>query len=76
MPGQKIIRLTKKGSNPSVPDAGFRRFQPCYPFPPRLFAEWKKEGKGKVSPGPFWLRRLPFCRGNERTGLIDQRNWR
>ncbi|MCX5912945.1 MAG: hypothetical protein NTV04_13560, partial [Deltaproteobacteria bacterium] len=37
MPGQKSIRLAKKGGDPSFPDAGFRRFSPGIPFPPRLF---------------------------------------
>jgi len=43
MPGQKSIRLAKKGGGFSFPDAGFRRFSPAIPLPPRLFAEKKKE---------------------------------
>jgi hypothetical protein len=35
MPGQKSIRLAKKGGIPSFLNAGFRR------LPPRLFAETK-----------------------------------
>jgi hypothetical protein len=31
---------------------------------------------GKVSPGPFYLRRLLSCPGNKETGLNDQLNWR
>jgi len=42
MPGQKSIRLAKKGGGFSFPDAGFRRFSPAIPLPPRLFAETKK----------------------------------
>jgi len=42
MPGQKIIRLAKKGGGPSFPKAGFRRFSPVPPLPPPLFAEAKK----------------------------------
>jgi len=34
MPGQKGIRLAKKGCGPSFPDAGFRRLQPSHLFPP------------------------------------------
>jgi len=42
MPGQKIIRLAKKGGSSSFLNAGFRRFSPVIPLPPRLFAETKK----------------------------------
>ena len=71
LPGQKSIRLAKKGGDPSFPDAGFRRFSPGIPFPPRLFAERKKEEMGKFDPGPFCLRRLLFCPGNDKIGVID-----
>jgi len=31
-----------------------------------------EEGEApKVSPGPFWLRRLLSCPGNKKTGLND-----
>jgi len=39
MPGQKSIRLAKKGGDSSFPDAGFRSFGTAMPQPPRLFAE-------------------------------------
>ena len=39
LPRQEGMRLAKKGSFPSVPNAGFCRFQIGHPFPPRLFAE-------------------------------------
>jgi hypothetical protein len=39
MPGQKSIRLAKKGGGSSFPNAGFRRFSPAMPQAPRLFAE-------------------------------------
>jgi hypothetical protein len=42
MPGQKIIRLAKKGGGSSFLKAGFRRFSPVIPLPPRLFAETKR----------------------------------
>mgnify|MGYP007088156490 CR=1 FL=1 len=32
--GQKKIRHAKKGGDSSLPKAGFRRYQPCDPFPP------------------------------------------
>jgi len=38
MPGQKNMRLAKKGSGSSFLNAGFRRFSPAIP-PPHLFAE-------------------------------------
>jgi len=34
LPGQKSIRLAKKGRGPSWPKAGFRRYQRGDPFPP------------------------------------------
>ncbi|MBP1720134.1 MAG: hypothetical protein H6Q43_3572 [Deltaproteobacteria bacterium] len=34
LPGQKSIRLAKKGRSSSLPKAGFRRYQPSNPFPP------------------------------------------
>jgi hypothetical protein len=42
MPEQKIIRLAKKGGGSSFLNAGFRRFSPVIPLPPRLFAETKR----------------------------------
>jgi hypothetical protein len=42
LPGQKSIRLAKKGGGSSFPNAGFRRFSPVIPLPPRLFAETRK----------------------------------
>ena len=71
MPGQKSIRLGKKGGGSSLPKAGFRRYQPGGPSPPRLIAERRQDGHRKVTPGPFYLRRLLFCPGNEKVGAID-----
>ena len=35
-----------------------------------------EEGEAqKVSPGPFWLRRLLSCPGNKKTGLNDQQKF-
>jgi len=44
MPGQKNIRLAKKGGDSSFLIAGFRPSSPGIPYPPRLFAE-SKQGK-------------------------------
>jgi hypothetical protein len=35
MPGQKSIRLAKKGGRSPFPEAGFRRFSSAIPLPPR-----------------------------------------
>jgi len=45
MSGEKSIRLAKKGSEPSVPNAGFRRFQPGHPFSPASLSGKQAEGK-------------------------------
>jgi hypothetical protein len=77
MPGQKSIRLAKKGGDPSLPKEGFRRFQPSHPFPPAsLCGEEAGENWEGLIPAPFCLRRLLFCPGNEKNGLIDKRIWR
>ena len=76
MPGQKSIRLAKKGGGPSWPYAGFCRFSHAIPLPRVSLRRERGGEKGRFDPGPFWLRRLPFCPGNNVTGLIDQLNWR
>jgi hypothetical protein len=43
--GQTSIRLAKKGGGSPFPVAGFRRFRPSIPLPPRLFAETKMAGR-------------------------------
>jgi hypothetical protein len=53
MPGQENIRLAKKGGALSLPEAGFRRFRPAIPFPPRLFAEKKRGGLKRFLPALF-----------------------
>ena len=53
MPRQKNIRLTKKGGESSFPDAGFRRFSPAIPLPPRLFAETRRGALGRFLPALF-----------------------
>ena len=76
MPGQKSIRLAKKGGNSPFPDAGFCRFTTGIPLSPRLFAEMKRGEPGKGTPGPFCLRRLLSCPGNKQMGLNDPLNGR
>ena len=53
LPGQKSIRLAKKGGGSSFPDAGFRRFRPVTPLPPRLFAETKRGEIRRFLPALF-----------------------
>src|SRR4030042_4930377 len=44
---------------------------------PRVSLRKGRRGKmGRFDPGPFCLRRLLFCPGNEKMGVIDQLNWR
>jgi hypothetical protein len=53
MPGQKIIRLAKKGGGSSFLKAGFRRFSPVIPLPPRLFAETREGEFRRFLPALF-----------------------
>jgi len=53
MPGQKSIRLAKKGIDPSFPGAGFRRFILGIPLLPRFFAETKRGEPGRFLPALF-----------------------
>jgi len=78
MPGQKSIRLAKKGGGSSFPNAGFCALLPSYPFSPAsLCGKEVRRKMGRFDPGPFCLRRLLFCPGNEKMGVIDQlKNWR
>jgi len=76
LPGQKSIRLAKKVGIPLCPRRTSAVISPAIPFPPRLFAERRVDGNRKVAPGPFCLRRLLFCPGNEKTGFNDPLNWR
>jgi len=45
LPGQKSIRLAKKGGGPSFPDAGFCALLPSYPFPPASLCGREEGGK-------------------------------
>jgi hypothetical protein len=53
MPGQKSIGLAKKDGNSNFLWAGFRRFLPAIPWPPRLFAETKREERKRFLPALF-----------------------
>jgi len=48
MPGQKSIRLAKKGGGPSFPNAGFCALLSSYPFPPASLCGKEEGGNGKV----------------------------
>jgi hypothetical protein len=55
-PGKKAFpafRGTKKGGGSSFPNAGFRRFSPVIPLPPRLFAETKERRLKRFLPALF-----------------------
>jgi hypothetical protein len=64
MPGQKSIRLAKKGGGSSYPNAGFRRFSPAIPLPPRLFAETKRGNLEGIS-RPFLASAPAFLPGQQ-----------
>ena len=64
MPGQKSIRLAKKGGGSSFLHAGFRRFSPAIPLPPRLFAETKRGDLGGIS-RPFLASAPAFLPGQQ-----------
>ena len=50
MPGQKSIRLAKKGGGSYLLKAGFRRFQPGHPIPPASLCgkEVGERGEGLI----------------------------
>ena len=73
-PGKRAFALPKKAGVPLCQRRVPAVISPAIPFPPRLFAERKQDGHGKITPGPFCLRRLLFCPGNERTAQNDQLN--
>jgi hypothetical protein len=75
-PGKRTFTSPKKAVDPRFPMRASNVFSQAIPFSPHLFAETKMEELGKSDPDPFRLRRLPFCPGNEKVGLIDQQKWR
>jgi hypothetical protein len=66
MPWQKSIRLAKKGGGSSFPDAGFRRFSPAIPLPPRLFAETKRGEIRRFLPALFGFCACFFARATKK----------
>jgi hypothetical protein len=66
LPGQKSIRLAKKGGGSSFPEAGFRRFRPAIPWPPRLFAETKRREQRKPLPALFGFGACFFARATRK----------
>ena len=67
MPGQKSIRLAKKGGDPSLPGTGFRRFSPGIPYPPRHFAV-QREGNLEGFSRPFLASGPAFFPGKQEDG--------
>ena len=77
MPGQKGIRLAKKGGDSSISRCGLLRFVAELSLSPRVsFRKEREKEDGKLYPGRFCLRRLPSCPGNDKTVLIQQEIWR
>jgi len=68
VPGQKSMRLSKKGSDLSFPDAGFRRFSIAIPLPPPLFAESKRRELKKLLPSIFGFGACFLARATRGTG--------
>jgi len=71
MPGQKNIRLAKKGGGSSLRKAGFRRFSPAIPLAPILFAETKRENREGFS-RPFSTSAPAFLPGQRGDGSKRQ----
>ena len=69
MPEQKSIRLAKKGGDPPFLKAGFRRFSPDIPFPPRLFAETKRGELDSFLPALFVFGACFFARATRKRVL-------
>jgi hypothetical protein len=65
-PGQKTIRLVKKGGGSSFQNAGFRRFSPVIPLPPRLFAETRQEVFRRFLPAFFIFGACLFARATRK----------
>ena len=77
MPGQKGIRLVKKGGDSSISRCGLSRFVAGPSLSPRVSLRKEREKEeGKLHPGRFCLRRLPSCPGNDKTVLTNELIWR
>jgi hypothetical protein len=66
LPGQKINRLAKKGGGSSFLNAGFRRFSPVIPLPPRLFAETRQGEFKRSLPALFVFGACFFARATRK----------
>jgi hypothetical protein len=66
LPGQKSIRLAKKGGGSSFLNAGFRRFSPVIPLPPRLFAETRQGEFRRFLPALFVFGACLFARATRK----------
>ena len=75
LPGQEDRRLGKKAVVPLFPDAGFRHLRQVIPFRSgSLCGEEEGMKWGRFDPGPYYLRRLPFCPGNIQASRNHQLN--
>jgi hypothetical protein len=73
MPGQKGIRLAKKGGDSSISRCGLLRFVAEPSLSPRVSLRKEREKEeAKLPPGRFCLRRLPSCPGNDEAVMIHQ----
>jgi hypothetical protein len=71
-PGKRAFLSPKKAMVPFYPRGASAVINPAIPFPRGFFAERKQDGQKKIAPGPFCLRRLLFCLGNEKNGMSKQ----
>jgi hypothetical protein len=72
LPGQKSIRLPKKDGGSSFPEAGFRRFRPAVPWPPRLFAETRRREQRRLLPALFGFGACFLARATRKRGCATQ----
>jgi len=73
-PGKKAFASPKKAVT-LFSECGLPPFQPGGPSATASLCGNEK-GNGKVSPGPFWFRRLLFFPGNKESGSNKQPIWR
>jgi len=71
MPGQKSIRLAKKGGYSSFLDAGFSRLQPNHRFPPASLCGKKDGGNWEGYSRPF-LSSVPALLPGQRGERFDR----
>jgi hypothetical protein len=65
-PGKKSFASSKKAVVPFFLNAGFRRFSPVIPLPPRFFAETKKGQRGRFLPALFVFGACLFPRATKK----------